>query len=249
MRRTPWLAICGLLVLALVGGASAITRAASTWRVLHGAPIDEISPRDRDNMQLLQALTRTGPGDPFHEQLEATTRLGTIRYHSVPITTIVHIVPGAIFLLIAPLQLVPRLRARRPGIHRRLGYALLALAVPYAITGIALSIYQPGFGVAGGLASGVAGLWFVHCAVRAYLAIRRRDVARHREWMLRMMAIAYGIAVVRLVFLAIVIIAPMDPMALGAPSFWLGWLVSAVSTEWWIRRSPRAEGQALQWAS
>jgi peptidoglycan biosynthesis protein MviN/MurJ (putative lipid II flippase) len=153
-----------------------------------------------------------------------------------------------VFLFVAPLQLVPRFRTRRAGIHRRLGYVLLAIAVPYAITGILLSVYQPGFGPLGGLASGLAGAWFVNCAVRAYLAIRRRDIDRHREWMLRMLAIAYGIAIVRLLFLAIVAIEPIDPMALGAATFWAGWLLAALPTEWWIHRTARRP-QALRWAS
>jgi hypothetical protein len=248
MRRAPWLAICGLVVLALVGGASAITRGVAVWRFLDGAPIDEISPQDSANMQTLAAWTRTGAGHPFYDQLEATTRAGTVRYNSVPITTLAHIVPGAVFLFVAPLQLVPRFRARRPGIHRRLGYVLLALSVPYAITGIFLSVHEPGFGVAGGLASGLAGLWFVNCAVRAYVAIRRRDIVRHREWMLRAMAVAYGIAIVRLLFLAIVVVVPIDPMALGAFTFWAGWLLAVLPTEWWIRRTTHEE-QALRWAS
>lgn len=248
MGRTPWLAIGGLVALALVGGASAVTRGVAVWRVLEGAPVDELSPQDQQNLQTLAAWTRTGAGHPFYSQLEATTRAGTVRYNSVPITTLLHILPGAVFLFVAPLQLVPRFRARRPGIHRRLGYLLLALAVPYAITGIFLSVYQPGFGPLGGLASGLAGVWFVNCAVRAYVAIRRRDLVRHREWMLRAMAIAYGIAIIRLLFLAIVVIVPIDPMALGAATFWAGWLLAALPTEWWIRRTARPP-QALRWAS
>lgn len=248
MRRTPWLAICGLVALALVGGASAATRGLVVWGVLNGAPIDALSPLDAANMDMLAAWTRTSPSDPFYQQLEATTRAGSLRYNSVPITTLAHIVPGAIFLFLAPLQLLPRLRARRTGIHRRLGYLLLALAVPYAITGIVFSVYEPGFGALGGVASGLAGVWFVYCAVRAYTAIRRRDVERHREWMLRMMAVAYGIAVIRLLFIAIVVVAPVDPMVLGAVTFWAGWLLAALPVEWWIRQT-RREAPALGWAS
>lgn len=248
MRRTPWLAIGGLVVLALVGGASAVTRATAVWRVLDGAAIDEISPQDRANMQTLMAWTRTGPGHPFYHQFEAATRDAMVRYNSVPIATLLHIVPGAVFLFVAPLQLVPRFRRHRPGIHRRLGYVLLALAVPYALTGIFLSIYRPAVGPIGGLASGLAGLWFVNCAVRAYVAIRRGDVARHREWMLRLMAVGYGIAIVRLLILAIIVIAPVDPMALGGPAFWAGWLLAVLPTEWWIRRTS-PEARALRWAS
>lgn len=248
MRRTPWLAIGGLVVLALIGGASAVTRGVAVWRVLDGAPVDELSPQDHDNMETLAALVGVEVGSPYYRQIEETTRAGAARYNVLPMTTLMHIVPGAVFLLLAPLQLVPRFRARRAGIHRRLGYVLLGLSVPYAITGIFLSVYQPGFGLIGGLASGLAGLWFVNCAVRAYVAIRRHDIVHHREWMLRAMAVAYGIAIIRLLFVAIVAIVPLDPMALGAVTFWVGWLVAMLPTEWWIRRTARGP-QALRWAS
>lgn len=248
MRRTPWLAIGGLVALALVGSASAITRGVAVWRVLEGAPVDELSPQDLDNMATLAAVTGTEAGSPFYRQVEETTRAGAMRYNVLPITTLLHIVPGAVFLLAAPLQLVPGFRRRTSGVHRRLGYVLLLLAIPYAVTGIFFSLYKPVFGPLASVASGLAGVWFVYCAVRAYTAIRRRDIDRHREWMLRALAAAYGIAAVRLVFLAMVVIVPFNPIAMGVVSFWAGWLVAALPTEWWIRRTAR-QPQALRWAS
>lgn len=248
MGRTPWLAIGGLVALALIGGASAVTRSVAVWRVLNGAPVDELSPQDYDNMQTLAAVAGADAASPLYRDMEATTRAGAIRYNVLPLTTLLHIVPGAVFLFVAPLQLVPRFRRRTSGVHRRLGYALLFLAIPYAVTGIFFSVYKPVFGPLAAVASGLAGLWFVFASVRAYLAIRRRDIDRHREWMLRALAAAYGIAAVRLVFLVMVVIVPFDPIAMGVVSFWAGWLVAALPMEWWIRRTAR-QPQALRWAS
>src|SRR5688500_5210554 len=248
MRRTPWLAICGLLALALIGGASAITRGDAVWRVLKGAPVDELSPQDQDNLKTIAAWAGAEATSPLVSQMEETTRAGAVRYNVLPLTTLLHIVPGAIFLFVAPLQLVPRFRRRVSGIHRGLGYVLLLLAIPSALTGIFFSVYKPVFGPLASVASGLAGVWFVYCAGRAYAAIRRRDVDRRREWMLRALAAAYGIAAVRLIFLAMVVIVPFNPVAMGVVSFWAGWLVAALPTEWWIRRTARRP-QALRWAS
>ena len=248
MRRTPWLAICGLLALALIGGASAVTRGVAVWDVLNGAPVDELSPQDYDNLQTIAAVAGADAASPLYHQIDATTRAGAVRYNVLPITTLLHIVPGAVFLFVAPLQLVPRFRRRASGVHRRLGYALLLLAIPYAVTGIFFSVHKPVFGPLAAIASGLAGLWFVFASVRAYVAIRRRDIDRHREWMLRALAAAYGIAAVRLVFLAMVVIVPFNPIAMGVVSFWAGWLVAALPMEWWIRRTAR-QPQALRWAS
>ena len=236
------------MALALIGGASAVTRSVAIWRVLNGAPVDELSPQDYDNMQTLAAVAGADATSPLYRDMEATTRAGARRYNVLPVTTLLHIVPGAVFLFVAPLQLVPRFRSRTSGVHRRLGYALLLLAIPYAATGIFFSVHKPVFGPLAAVASGLAGLWFVFCSVRAYVAIRRRDIDRHREWMLRALAAAYGIAVIRLVFLAMVVIVPFNPIAMGVTSFWAGWLVAALPTEWWIRRTAR-HPQALRWAS
>ena len=235
-------------MLALIGGASAATRGVAVWRVLGGAPVDELSPLDYDNMQTLATVAGADATSPLYRDIDATTRAGAVRYNVLPVTTLLHILPGAVFLFVAPLQLVPRFRRRISGVHRRLGYVLLVLAIPYAATGIFFSIYKPVFGPLASVASGGAGLWFVFCSIRAYAAIRRRDIDRHREWMLRALAAAYGIATVRLVFLAIVVIVPFDPIAMGVTSFWAGWLVAALPMEWWIRRTSR-QPQALRWAS
>jgi hypothetical protein len=89
----------------------------------------------------------------------------------------------------------------------------------------------------------------MYCGVRAYAAIRRRDIDRHRVWMLRALAMAYGIAVIRALFLLVVALVPLDPVAAGAVTFWTGWLLSALTVEWWIRRTTPRRQPALLWAS
>lgn len=237
------------MALALIGAASAITRTIAVGRFLAGAPANELSPEDLANMQVLASWMRIDDASAAFQQLETSTRAGAARYNAVPFVTLLHVVPGMIFLLAAPLQLIARFRARASGIHRRVGYLLLGLAAPYAITALYLSVREPFFGRVGAVASLLAGVWFMYCIARAYAAIRRRDIDRHREWMLRGLAMAYGIAVIRALFLVAVAIVPLDPMATGAATFWAGWLLSAATAEWWIRRTAPPQQRALRWAS
>src|SRR4051812_31134489 len=43
-----------------------------------------------------------------------------------PLLTMIHIVPGLLFVTLGPLQFVPKLRARRPRLHRWTGRLVLA---------------------------------------------------------------------------------------------------------------------------
>ena len=243
------LAICGLVALALIGAASAIIRNIAVARLLAGAPPNELSPEDVANMYVLASWMRIDEASAAFQQLEASVRGGAARYNALPLVTLLHVLPGMVYLLAAPLQLIARFRTRASGIHRRLGYVLLALAVPYAVTGLYLSVREPLFGPVGAAASLLAGLWFILCSVRAYAAIRRRDIDRHRVWMLRALAMAFGIAVIRALLLVAVATVPLDPVAAGAAAFWAGWLLSALAVEWWIARSTPRQQRTLRWAS
>jgi uncharacterized membrane protein len=243
------LAVVAIVLLALLGSFSAITRTMVVVSVLRGAPADELSPEDRANLQALAAAVGADASSQRYREMEEDTRLASARYNALPYATLVHVVPGMLFLLLAPLQLVPRFRSRRPRIHRRMGYVLLAFAIPFAITGLYLSVRDPLFGIVGASASGLAALWFAYCGVRAYAAIRRNDIDDHRAWMLRFLAIAYGIAVIRALDLMVFAVVPVRPRVLGGPSFWVGFLLSALAAEWWIRHTSKPPERALKWAS
>lgn len=100
-----------------------------------------------------------------------------------------HIIPGSVFLGLAPLQFVRGLRENHLTLHRWSGRLLLLAAIPTGLTGMLLQLRSP---YGGALAlSGIllaAGL-FLGAAVLAYQAIRRKDTERHREWMIRMLAV------------------------------------------------------------
>ena len=76
--------------------------------------------------------------------------------------------------------------------------------------------------------------------IRAVVAIRRHQVALHREWMIRAFAVALGISTVRIVA-AIVDIAltpaGFGPQALFVLSVWTGWAMTVGAAELWIVRA------------
>ena len=89
-------------------------------------------------------------------------------------------------------------------------------------------------------AIGLFGGLFLLAMTRGFLAIRKRDVALHREWMIRTFAIAIAISTVR-VFGAVldIALAPMGigPQAIFVLAVWAGWIVTVGVAELWIRRA------------
>ncbi|MFC3615114.1 DUF2306 domain-containing protein [Lutimaribacter marinistellae] len=104
-----------------------------------------------------------------------------------------HMIAGAVLTLGAPVQALPVLRRRWPGLHRRWGYALLALAL---VTGCAGLAYIAGRGTVGGWWMSLwfaiyGGLIMVAAANTVYHALNK-DMRRHFEWATRFVILAVG---------------------------------------------------------
>ncbi len=118
-----------------------------------------------------------------------------IRYIQHPVSALMHIVPGLLFLTLAPLQFVTRIRQRHLRVHRRLGWALAACAATAGVLALVINVQLPAFGgIATQSATVFFGAIFLFSLVKAIRHIRRREVRQHREWMIRVMALATGVA-------------------------------------------------------
>lgn len=108
-----------------------------------------------------------------------------------------HIVCGGLALLLSPLQLAARLRARIPRLHRICGRVVLASIVLAGSAGLLLAPFNLAgpVGIAG---FGTLAILWVGFAVAAYRAIRQGDVAAHRRWMIRAFALTYAAVTLRL---------------------------------------------------
>jgi uncharacterized membrane protein len=164
------------------------------------------------------------------------------------ILLVVHVPCAATAMILGALQLVPRIRARRP-VHRAIGRTFLGLGtLAFVVTGIPLALSTPDgnitrFGVL------VPALAWPVVAVIAWRAIRGGDVGGHREWMLRLYAITFFAITTRmLVPLMLLAQVPVmsrwydgDVQAAVSASIpvgqWLGWMVNLAIAEWVIRRT------------
>lgn len=161
-----------------------------------------------------------------------------LRYLQQPLASLLHILPGMVFLLLAPLQFVPALRRNHRALHRRLGWVLVACAGLSGVFALVAGFPLPAFG---GLATQSAAVFFggifLFSLGRAIWHIRHQRVSRHREWMIRVLALALGAATIRGfigVFTGLAGV-PFDDAFVA--SFWLGFSVNLLLAEGWIQRT------------
>lgn len=149
-----------------------------------------------------------------------------------------HIVPGAIYLLLAPLQLAYRIRSRHYTFHRRLGRVLATAGMISGVFAVIFgSLYAFG-GLAEASAAVVFSLWFLTCLVLAVRAIRRDDIVHHRRWMIRAFAIGIGIATTR-IWLALFEVTGLGSFESSfGPAFWISFSLHVVAAELWLRAFP-----------
>lgn len=185
-------------------------------------------------------LDGTDPDDDFAE-----------RYVDNPWRAYLHIGPGLVYLLGAPLQLSRRFRARHYTVHRRLGRVLLACALLGATFALLFGIPLAWGGAGESVATVVFGCWFIACLVLAFRAIRRDDVPQHRRWMIRAFAVGVGIGTIRIwvgIFEGIeqAMSGGTTPTApdptMFAIAFWLAFTMHVAIGEWWLRRTPALSG-------
>jgi hypothetical protein len=218
---------CGVALLVIVGVAAVFGR--GVFRT------DFASRADPFRQRVLTALHLQ---DPFLPQRAAELERFDRRFAASPVSTLLHILPGGAFLILAPLQFSSRIRSRYIQFHRWSGRILMLAALVAAVAGLYFGLRMPYGGLGEVTAITFFGSLFVVAVGRAFLAIRRHQVARHREWMIRAFAIAIGISTVRVVaavFDLALTPAGLRPPDLFALSLWTGWTITLGAGELWIR--------------
>jgi uncharacterized membrane protein YozB (DUF420 family) len=159
------------------------------------------------------------------------------RIAAVPAPLVVHLIAAAFYALFGSLQFSARLRRGRPNWHRRSGRMLVGAGMLVALTGLWMTLFYTG-------APGGDLLWAVRLLVGTamaasivlgFTAIRRRDIAAHRAWMIR--AYALAVAAGTQVFTQGVGEGLFGASELStALSVSSGWVINAAVAEWVIRR-------------
>jgi uncharacterized membrane protein len=155
-----------------------------------------------------------------------------------PVLTLVHIAPGLLFMLLGPLQFVKGLRQRKPALHRWTGRVFLVCAVIVGVSALVMGFLTPIGGFNETAAVSVFALLFLFALAKAFRYIRRREVARHREWMIRAFALGLGVSTIRPIvgiFFATSRLTHLSPHEFFGTAFWLGFTLQTIAAEVYIR--------------
>jgi uncharacterized membrane protein len=115
------------------------------------------------------------------------------RFSGLPGALVVHIFGAATFALLGAFQFLPRLRRR--SWHRRAGRVIAVAGLLVATSALWLTLFyqaQPGTGDLLYVLRLVFASAMAACLVLGFTAIRRRDIAAHRAWMIRAYALGLG---------------------------------------------------------
>ncbi|WP_344448853.1 DUF2306 domain-containing protein [Actinocorallia aurantiaca] len=125
----------------------------------------------------------------------AETTPENARFFAAPLPVVLHIFGAGLYSVLGAFQFAPGFRRRRPGWHRAAGRLLVPSGFVAALTGLWMALFFTlpehdgelvlGFRLVFGVAMAVS-------IVLGFAAIRRRDVVRHRAWMIRGYAIGLG---------------------------------------------------------
>lgn len=166
---------------------------------------------------------------------------GFLRY---PIITALHIGLGVVYLTLAPLQFIGSIRLRFPAYHRWAGRLLVAVGLCIGLTALFMGIVIPFSGWGERVLMVLFGGWYLIALGTGFVHIRARRPARHREWMLRALAIGLSIATQRVIFVPI-LLSLADPTygqiaAVSLTAWALAFISHTTLAEVWIRRTRRS---------
>lgn len=166
-------------------------------------------------------------------------RAETIRHLASPAPVVLHVVSASIYATLGSLQFVAAFRRRFPGWHRVMGRILLVCGSIAGLSSLWMTLFYARLADTNDL---LVAIRIVFCSALivfislGFFAIRRRDIPRHRAWMMRAYAVGLGAGTQALVFMVAEGLAgPPDQMG-KALLMGACWLINLGVAEFAIRR-------------
>ncbi|MEO5946129.1 MAG: DUF2306 domain-containing protein [Chitinophagaceae bacterium] len=118
-------------------------------------------------------------------------------YAKNPLLTLLHILPGLLFIVLGALQFVKKIRNKYIRFHRTSGRLYLVLGFIIGISSLAMAFAMQFGGWIETAAILVFAPYFLFSLMNAYKYIRKKEFVLHREWMIRAYSIGIAVATMR----------------------------------------------------
>jgi uncharacterized membrane protein len=165
------------------------------------------------------------------------------RFVESPVPVVLHIVGATLFCVVGAFQFPTGLRRRSLGWHRAAGRVLVLCGLTAALSALWMTVFYPHPPMDGALMTAfrlVFGSAMALSIVAGVLAIRGRDIRRHRAWMMRGYAIGLGAGTQVLTLGGWAVVFGEQPVGLPrALLSALAWVINLAFVEWIIRRRLR----------
>jgi len=151
-----------------------------------------------------------------------------------PLATYAHLIAGPLALLLAPFQLWRGLRTRFPALHRWMGRTYAVSILIAAAGSLAMLPHFTGSAFAGAGFAALAVLWVVF-TVLGVVRARAGDIAAHRRWILRSVALTFAAVTLRII-MPFLMIAGWSLEETYLVTAWASWLINLAVLEVWQNR-------------
>ena len=169
---------------------------------------------------------------------EGSSLYSSTKYLRHPILTMIHIVPGLLFMILGPFQFSQSIRARHLQWHRWNGRIFMTIGFIIGVSALLMSFTMQSIGGVNQAAATILfGFFFLFALSKAFWHIRRRQVTLHRQWMIRAFAIGLAVATIRPIvgiFFATSRFSGLTPVQFFGTAFWIGFVLHLIAAEAWI---------------
>ncbi|MEJ6591520.1 MAG: DUF2306 domain-containing protein [SAR86 cluster bacterium] len=155
-----------------------------------------------------------------------------LRFDASPLFPSLHVIGGAVVLMLGGLQFWGALRRNYTKVHRWMGRIYLSFVLIGGIGGLVLAPQSNG-GVVAHFGFGMLAVLWMFSGWQAYRSIRQGDVEAHRGWMLRNFAMTFGAVMLR-IYLGLFAAAGVEFAEAYQTVAWIAWVPNLILVEWYL---------------
>ena len=164
------------------------------------------------------------------------------RFFAAPLPVVLHIISVTIFCVLGAFQFSPSIRRRNLNWHRAAGRILVPCGLVAALSGLWMTQFYPPADYAGPILYAIrllVGSAMVLFICLGFAAIRKRDIPRHRPWMMRGYALGLGAGTQFLTHLPWLLFPSIQGELTKALFMGAGWAINLAVVEWILLRERR----------